>query len=90
MKKTLRKILTAFVLACVVFSACACGTLIKNDPNSKVIVVSIYNGGLGTDWFTPIEEEFEKDYGSVQRQDLLYNGGTQYHDRRISAGICYQ
>ena len=86
MKKTLRKILTAFVLACVAFSACACGTLIKNDPNSKVIVVSIYNGGLGTDWFTPIEEEFEKDYPGYDVQVEKLKRTVSEIDQLIALG----
>ena len=44
--------------------ACQLGTPVNNGNNKgkKEIVVSIYDGGLGTDWFDAVIEDFEADY----------------------------
>ncbi len=62
MKKIITKAITGAVCLATAFSTVACGTVIKNDPNSKVILVSVYNGGLGVDWIRPVVEDFEADY----------------------------
>ena len=43
--------------------ACQLGTPVNNGNNKgkKEIVVSIYDGGLGTDWFDAVIEDFEAD-----------------------------
>lgn len=44
--------------------ACQLGTPVNNGNHKgkKEIVVSIYDGGLGTDWFDAVIEDFEADY----------------------------
>ena len=65
MKKNAVKFITIALAAVTFVGATGCfGTPAGGGQNrdGKEIVVSIYNGGLGTDWIEPVREQFEKDY----------------------------
>ena len=44
------------------FLLAGCGTLVRPKGDGNTIVISLYNGGVGTDWIDPIIEDFEADY----------------------------
>lgn len=67
MKKNLAKSLSVVMALATVMGSTACLGKPANDDGGnkdgkKEIVVSIYNGGLGTDWFEPVKTAFETDY----------------------------
>lgn len=63
MKKNTAKFLTLAMAAVTLVGTTGCfGTPAGQKRDGKEIVVSVYNGGLGTDWFDPVIAEFEKDY----------------------------
>ncbi len=68
MKKILTKIVMGTLCLSSVLAAASCGKKISLGSDGKVIVVSVYNGGLGTDWIDPIVADFEADYPEYKVQ----------------------
>ncbi|MDR1092628.1 MAG: hypothetical protein LBL66_00600 [Clostridiales bacterium] len=60
MKKLLLAFAAAALCACALFGCF--GTVINpRDPDKKELVVSVYNGGQGTEFIAPVVERFKKD-----------------------------
>ena len=86
MKKKLFRIAALGLCLCTALASVGCGKRIKNDPNAKVIVVSVYNGGLGTEWIDPIAEKFEADFPGYDVQIERLKRTVEEIDNLISLG----
>ena len=66
MRKIFSGVISAVMATTIIFGLTGClGKPVNPGSNAegkKEIFVSLYDGGYGTDWFTPVKEEFEKDY----------------------------
>ena len=73
MKKTI-SLLGATVFLCGAFAGCgssSSGAMEEIDPNKTQLYVSVFNGGIGTDWMSSIEKAFEE-----ANKDICFEPGT--------------